>query len=192
MTRRPDQVGVVAKFLRKELGEGPVPVSGLEATARTAGMLGEGRRRRRFDRCRGMGRIEGVIISARHAGAPPGAFLAQNLGAYPLGARNLGGGMCDRQSCTRKVMKIRICLLIGALALALGACGRSKDRRAILALPARRERKAKQVLQALKVRRAPQGLQHPLRPPAQVAAFTLCARRVGRRAAWQNAKQMKS
>jgi hypothetical protein len=24
MTRRPDQVGVVAKFLRKELGEGPV------------------------------------------------------------------------------------------------------------------------------------------------------------------------
>jgi hypothetical protein len=44
MTRSPDQVGVVAKFLRKELHKGPVLVSGLEAMARSAGLLGEGQR----------------------------------------------------------------------------------------------------------------------------------------------------
>jgi isoquinoline 1-oxidoreductase beta subunit len=38
----PDRAGVVAKFLRKELDKGPVVVSDLEATARTAGLLGEG------------------------------------------------------------------------------------------------------------------------------------------------------
>jgi hypothetical protein len=42
VNRRPDQVGVVAEFLRKELDNGPVGVSGLEAMARTAGLLGEG------------------------------------------------------------------------------------------------------------------------------------------------------
>src|ERR1700676_4203314 len=44
MTRSPDQLGVVAKFLRKELHKGPVLVSGLEAMARSAGLLGEGQR----------------------------------------------------------------------------------------------------------------------------------------------------
>jgi hypothetical protein len=41
---RPDPVGVATEFLRKRLGEGPVLVSELEATARAAGLLGNGQR----------------------------------------------------------------------------------------------------------------------------------------------------
>ena len=44
MRGRPDPVGVAAEFLRKELAKGPVLVSELEATARTAGLLGSGQR----------------------------------------------------------------------------------------------------------------------------------------------------
>jgi hypothetical protein len=41
---RPDPVGVATEFLRKRLGKGPVLVSELEATARAAGLLGNGQR----------------------------------------------------------------------------------------------------------------------------------------------------
>jgi len=41
MTHRPDPVAVVAEFLRKELDQGPVTSSDLEAMARAAGLLSE-------------------------------------------------------------------------------------------------------------------------------------------------------
>ena len=44
MTPRHDPVGVVAEFLGRELCEGPVAASDLEAVARKAGLLGEGQR----------------------------------------------------------------------------------------------------------------------------------------------------
>jgi len=42
MTRRPKPTSVITKFLRERLNDGPVIVSDLEATARTAGLLREG------------------------------------------------------------------------------------------------------------------------------------------------------
>ncbi len=44
MTPRHDPLGVVAEFLGRELCEGPVAASDLEAVARKAGLLGEGQR----------------------------------------------------------------------------------------------------------------------------------------------------
>jgi hypothetical protein len=42
MSGRPNLVGIVAEFLRKALGSGPLVVSDLEAMARAAGLLADG------------------------------------------------------------------------------------------------------------------------------------------------------